>query len=839
MRKFRLFTTQATPTANTMNVSILPRFRTVTIGLFGALLGVVVNDRAAALAPEELEFFESKVRPLLVERCYKCHSEDKETEGDLALDTRRGWQTGGRSGPAIVPGKPEESLLIGSLTHENRELKMPPKKKLRPDEIEILKRWVAMGAPDPREGGTPVRTEAKPDLSHAKTFWAFQPVVRPVAPTVSQKEWVQTPVDAFILAGLEPQGLPPSPRADRRTLLRRLFYDLTGLPPSAEEQTQFLADESPDAYRHLVERLLASPRYGERWGRHWLDIARYSDANGMDENTAYAQAYRYRNYVIEAFKHDKPFDQFIREQIAGDLLPESGSARAREEQLVATGFLVIGPKFLAEDDPVKLQMDVIDEQVDTIGRAFLGMTLGCARCHDHKLDPISTADYYALAGIFKSTKTMESLNVVSRWNERPLGSPGEFEAWKRHSNKTRELETKLRATREAASKALPEEHRSRPAAEKEKLFPEDVRQTLQSLTAAHQELLQMAPQLDFAMAVEEAKPEDVRIHYRGNHMTQGPVVARGIPEVFRGTGERAIPATQSGRLELAEWLASSRNPLTARVFVNRVWQWHFGKGIVRSPDYFGKLGELPTHPELLDWLADEFMRSGWSVKHLHRLILLSATWQMSDRADSRVIAADPENRLWSRMPRRRLEAEAIRDSLLWVAGELQVQADGPPLPMKSHDRVSTVGRPVDVTLYDRPVRSVYLPVVRSEVYAPLAAFDFPDPTGVAGSRDATLVPAQALFFMNDRLVAQNTLATARRVLQPTPGDDAERVRRLFALVLARPAREDEVRATLAFLGEHEARWRAEKPQQAEEARLRAWQAVCRALVSSNEFVFVN
>ncbi|MEY5024746.1 MAG: hypothetical protein RLZZ244_274 [Verrucomicrobiota bacterium] len=795
---------------------------------------------AAAPTPEALHFFESKVRPLLVERCYKCHSEDGDNEGDLTLDTRQGWQTGGRSGPAIIPGKPEESLLIGSLSHENRELKMPPKKKLAPAEVEILTQWVAMGAPDPREGSSPAKPTSVAPTTDAKHFWAFQAVSRPTIPPVRRPHWVQTPVDAFILSELEANALSPAPQADRRTLLRRLSYDLTGLPPTPEEQARFLSDPSPEAYRHLVERLLASPRYGEHWGRHWLDVARYSDSNGMDENTAYAQAYRYRDYVIDSFNHDKPFDQFVREQVAGDLLPLHTASRAKHEPLIATGFLVVGPKFLAEDDPVKLQMDIVDEQIDTIGRAFLGMTFGCARCHDHKIDPISTADYYALAGILKSTKTMETLTVVSRWNERPLGTEAEFSAWKKHSQKIKALEAKLKTAREAAVNALPEEHRKKSKAEQEKQFPPETLQTLRGLEASLKELTEAAPHLDFAMAVEEQeKPADVRIHYRGNHMTQGPVVPRRIPEVFKDTGEVPISPNQSGRLELARWLSSNRNPLTARVFVNRVWHWHFGKGIVRSPDYFGKLGEAPTHPKLLDWLADEFMRSGWSVKHLHRLILLSSTWQMSGQANPRALAEDPDNRLWSHIPKRRLEAESIRDSMLSLARRLDTCADAPPLPMKSHERVSTVGAPVHPKLYERPVRSVYLPVVRSDVYAPLSVFDFPDPTTGVGCRDTTLVPAQALFLMNHPMASENALATAQWLMELPKVNTEERLEHLFCAAFSRPPSRSELEATLAFLSTHEVRWKSQKPEAAQEAPLRAWQAVCRAVFSSNEFLFLN
>src|SRR5262245_24766259 len=408
----------------------------------------------AAADPKALEFFENKVRPLLAERCLECHGPEKQ-KGNLRLDSLATILKGGDSGPALVPGKPDESLVVQAIGYTS-DIKMPPKSKLPEREIADLKQWIRLGAPWPNAGAddAPATRAAGAQITaEQRAFWAFQPVTAPDVPAVRRPEWPRSTIDHFILAGLEAAGLEPAAPASKRTLIRRATFDLTGLPPTVEEVNAFLTDDSPDAFSNVVDRLLASPRYGERWGRHWLDVARYADSNGLDENLAYANAYRYRDYVIAAFNRDKPFNRFVMEQIAGDLLP-AGSHDQSFEGLIATGFLCLGAKMLAEDDPVKMQMDIIDEQVDTIGRTFLGLTLGCARCHDHKFDPIPTDDYYALAGIFKSTKTMTSFSVVASWQERPLASPEAVRTQQDHRRKINDKQGEVNRLVEKANQQL-------------------------------------------------------------------------------------------------------------------------------------------------------------------------------------------------------------------------------------------------------------------------------------------------------------------------------------------------------------------------------------------------
>ena len=548
---------------------------------------------------------------------------------------------------------------------------MPPKGRLNDAEMAELTEWVRTGAVWPESRTTSATgSPASRTTKGPAAFWAFQAPRDPAPPEVQAVDWPCSPLDRFILAALERKGLAPASPADKRTLIRRATFDLTGLPPTPEEvdvvpRRRLVRRPS----QRVVDRLLASPRYGERWGRHWLDLARYADSNGMDENVAYANAFRYRDYVIHAFNADKPYDQFVKEQIAGDLLARTGDDRLNHERLTATGFLVIGPKMLAEDDPVKMEMDIIDEQVDTVGRVFMGLTIGCARCHDHKFDPIPTADYYALAGIFKSTRSMQNHKVVAMWNERPLGTEAQRAAFEVHEREVNRRTAEIKARVDEAKAALTRNGRAlseNPEAD----FPPETVDELRRLRKDLAEFEKKAPPLRKVMSVEEQAITNLRVHIRGNHLTLGEEVPRRFPRILAGADQTPIDASRSGRLELASWLAQPDHPLTARVMVNRIWLWHFGDGLVRSPDNFGRLGDRPVHPELLDWLAHRFVESGWSIKAMHRLIMLSSTYQMSTRYDSQAALVDPENRLHWRMSRRRLEAEAIRDAILAVSGEL-------------------------------------------------------------------------------------------------------------------------------------------------------------------------
>ncbi len=757
--------------------------------------------------PEQIRFFETNIRPLLADHCYSCHGPKKQ-RADLRLDTHAAIRKGGGSGALAVVGQPAKSLLLRAVRHEDPDLKMPPGKKLSNRQIADLARWVEMGLPYP-----PDQAVKRPE-EESKTFWAFQPPTDSPVPAVRAAAWPRSHLDHFILAKLEAKGLKPAPPADRRTLIRRATFDLTGLPPTPAEVEAFVHDCSPDAFAKVVDRLLSSPHYGERWGRHWLDIARYADSNGLDENVAFGTAWRYRDYVVTAFNRDKPYDQFLLEQLAGDLLPESDDPSVRHERLIATGFLSLGPKVLAEVDERKMEMDIIDEQVDTVGRAVLGLTLGCARCHDHKFDPLSTKDYYGLAGIFKSTRTMEHFRKVARWHENPLASAKEMEARADHEREVARLRETVK--RLAAKKAGPE--------------LKQMREELARLEKA-------APDLPTALGVTEGAVVDVPVHIRGNHLRLGEVVPRHVPVVLAGPRPPRFDTSQSGRLQLAQWLVRRDHPLTARVLVNRVWRWHFGQGIVRTPDNFGRLGERPDNQPLLDWLAHRFTESGWSVKALHRLIVLSSTYQMSATDDPRAAEVDPENRLYWRANVRRLEAEAIRDSLLAVTGTLDRSMGGSLLHVKNRaylfDHTSR-----DATKYDSRRRSLYLPVIRNNVYDVFQLFDFPDPAVPNGDRATTTVAPQALFLMNSAWVAGLCEHLAGTLLVAQGFDDAARVRLLYRKAYGRDATAQETARALALVRDVEGAL-APRESDVSRRRLGAWAALAQTVVSANEFIYIE
>lgn len=791
-----------------------------------AVLGIVASLSApapAAAEPERavVERFEKKVRPLLAARCWQCHGPEKQ-KGRLRLDSAAAIGAGGESGPVVLAGKPEESRLIEAIGYAG-ELKMPPRGKLTAPEIAELTEWVRAGAFWP-DAGT-ARTESAPRSNagaslftkEQKSFWAFQRPRDPVPPAVKATGWPTSPVDQFILAGLEKHSLTPAPQTDKRTLIRRATFDLTGLPPTRAEVDAFLADQAPDAFARVVDRLLASPHYGERWGRHWLDLARYADSNGMDENVAYANAFRYRDYVIKAFNDDKPYDQFVIEQIAGDQVTPAADETLNHDRITATGFLVLGPKMLAEDDPMKMEMDIIDEQVDTVGRVFMGLTLGCARCHDHKFDPIPTADYYSLAGIFKSTKTMQNHKVVAMWNERALANDQDRRKLEAHKKEVarREAEiTKLAAKGGAGSK-----------------------EELRRLRASLAEFQKQAPAVPEVMSVEDQAITNLRVHIRGNYLTLGEDVPRRFPRILAGENQPALDSSRSGRLELAEWLTGPDHPLTARVMVNRLWLWHFGVGLVDSPDNFGRLGDRPVNLALLDWLARRFVASGWSIKSMHRLIMLSSTYQMSTRFDRAAALVDPDNRLHWRTSRRRLEAEAIRDAILTVSGQLDLAMGGTLMTEKSHAYVNSTTRSGSTT-YQVNLRSVYLPVIRSGLYDVFQAFDFADPSASNGKRIPTTVAPQALFMMNDRLVLRCAEAMARRLLDHPGLDDSGRIRLAYRSAYGRlPTVSEITRANdylrrFAAVIDSQGVYTGSRP-------LRSWQALCQALLASSEFIYLD
>jgi hypothetical protein len=774
------------------------------------------------LDPAGVLFFEQKIRPVLIRHCYSCHStQGKKARGGLRVDARAALLAGGDSGPALVAGKPETSLLIRALRHD--QIAMPPKERLPEEVVNDFVRWIELGAPDPRDGRmTSTRTGI--NIEEGRKFWAFQSPRRHDAPAVRDTNWSRGFVDRFILAALEARGLRPTRDADRPMLLRRLSLDLIGLPPTPQEIDAFISDRSPDAWARMVDRLLASPAFGERWGRHWLDLARYADSNGKDENFTYHDAWRYRDHVIASFNVDKPFDQFIQEQIAGDLLP-AANQRERDDLLTATGFLVVGPKMLFDRDKFKQMMDVVDEQIDTIGRTFLGLTLGCARCHDHKFDPVPTIDYYALAGILASTRTLDGTKLgnplISGWMVRGLGLGGEKAraAQVAHQNK---LEAVSESLRKAES-----DLRVQQAAKKSSDQIDPLPQRVKALKAEEAMLKATAPPAPpLVMAVrDEDDPSDMRVNIRGNPGALGDVVPRGFLKV--ATRHRGvIPEDRSGRLELAQWLAGRDNPLTARVFVNRAWMHLFGKGLVRTVDDFGAQGERPTHPELLDTLAIRFVEEGWSVKKLVRAIVMSHTYQIAVVEDGRAARVDPENRLLWRAHRRRLQAEVLRDAMLSVAGQLDRRMGGSSVSGLGEHATNNNAKDTLDTDRDRR-RSVYLPVIRNGLPSIFEVFDFADPDATTGKRNSTIVPTQALYLMNSPFVIEQARKTAEWLLAVATTDEG-RLDVLYRRALGRVPTAQERETALRFLSE-----------QREGGKLRAWAAVCQAMFGCTEYRFVE
>ena len=777
----------------------------VALAIEVAPKGALAQENPAA--PDQLRFFETSIRPLLVDQCQKCHGPQKQ-KAELRLDSRARILKGGENGPAAVPGQPDKSLLLKAVRHVNGTPKMPDGKKLTDREIADLTRWVQMGLPYPESVTAP---KADP-----KTWWAFQSPRKPEVPKVVNATWPQSLLDHFILAKLEAKGLTPAFAADRRTLIRRATFDLTGLPPTPEEIDAFIKDNSTNAFAKVVDRLLASPHYGERWGRHWLDVARYADSNGLDENVAFGNAWRYRDYVVRAFNDDLPFDQFILEQLAGDLL-ESKDVAIRQRRLIATGFLSLGPKVIAEVDEKKMELDIVDEQIDTVGRAFLGLTLGCARCHDHKFDPIPMADYYGLAGIFRSTKTMDHFKKVARWHEHPLALANDPSIKAAHE---REI---------AKQNAVIKDLEQKPTVES-KVRLKLLRDELAKLEKA-------GPTIPTAMGVADGAIIDAPIHPRGNHTKLGKVVPRHVPVILAKEHAPSFDAKTSGRLELARSLVQPDHPLTARVMVNRIWRWHFGYGIVRSTDNFGTLGELPSDQHLLDWLALRFMEERWSIKAMHRIIMLSSTYQTSANADPKTKEADPENRLQGRANVRRLEVEAIRDAFLAVGGVLDRSAGGSMLHVKNREYLFD-HTSKDTTNYDSRRRSLYLPVVRNNLYDVFQLFDYPDPAIPSGDRSTTTVAPQALFLMNSDWTMKNCDHLAESLLKEAGLDDAGRVRRLYLKAYGREATDVETAKALALVRDVDSAMQ-KREVNLDRRRVQAWSSLCQVVVSANEFLYLQ
>ncbi len=768
-------------------------------------------------SPRQIAFFEQRIRPVLVKHCYKCHSQKaKEVQGELYLDTRQGLLEGGQSGPAIVPGKPEESLLLEALRWES--LEMPPEEKLPERVIRDFERWIRMGAPDPRTGKV---VRKKMDVSQGRTYWAFQPPRKWPLPQVRDSSWPSDPVDYFILARLEAAGLRPVEDADPATLIRRVSFDLTGLPPRPEDVEAFLAEPTLENYARYVDRLLASVEFGQRWAQHWLDVARFGESTGKDVNFTYPYAWRYRDWVVDALNQDKPFDRFIVEQIAGDLLPARNEAE-REKLIVATGFLALGPKTLVGPQEQRL-MDTVDDQIEVTFTAFMGITVHCARCHDHKFDPIPTQDYYAIAGIFRSSETLDGVARVRRnvaEGRFAYTSPQDQEKLKRYQ----QFRQRLLQLQKRESELIRQRLRLRNRPEQARKLDQQLRQLRRQLRQLEQNPPPL-PRMAMGMA-DRPDPRDIHVLIRGEIRKRGELVPRGFLSVLDGQ-QAPIPKGQSGRLQLAQWIASPQNPLTARVIVNRVWAHLFGRGLVPTVNNFGTMGQKPSHPKLLDRLAVEFVEQGWSLKRLIRRLVLSRTYRLSSRFDPRCYEVDPDNVLRWRMQPRRLEAEAIRDAMLEVAGLLQHDPPQEGSPLMRVGVVRVRGRlQVDLSGQGVNWRSLYLPRVRGHLPEILQVFDGADPSFIIGQREVTTVPTQALFLLNSPEVRRIAQAFATRLQQEVPGDAQERVIRAYQLALGRAPDAGELNQALQFLHS------PDTPQ----AQL--WTDFCQALFASAEFRYV-
>lgn len=738
-----------------------------------------------ALTKEDTQFFEAKIRPVLSEHCYKCHSHtaDKIKAG-LLLDSRDALLHGGNSGPIIVPGNPDESLLIQALRYTDEDLQMPPEDhggKLSDQQIADFTEWVRRGAPDPR--APLVTASGKSYGGVGRKHWSFQPVQKPAVPTVKNSAWIRSPVDNFVLARLEAAGLAPNPLADKRTLIRRVTFDLTGLPPTESEIQRFLADESPDAFAKVVDRLLASPAYGERWARHWMDVARYSDTKGdppRRDDPRFPHAWTYRDYLIESFNTDKPYPQFITEQLAADFLVKNVAARAKAAKqeppddqavLAALGFLRLGNQHDGRRN------DIIDDRIDVTTKAFLGLTVSCARCHDHKFDPIPTKDYYSLFGVFANTTEPRLAMLEPTLASRLAVTPELTE----YLEKGRALMSQG----EDLQKQFVEMRRNR------ERDPQKRRELVRAEGRLQREIgnLEMnhpgAPARAHALT-DVPKPKDYPVLIRGEAGNTGDLVPRRFLEIL-SPDPKNRPAWKkgSGRLELAESIADPKNPLTARVLVNRLWQQHFGAGFVATPDDLGNMAGVPSHPELLDWLAAKFINDGWSIKQLHRTMLLTSTYQQSGRTNPAALAADPDNRLLWHFGLRRLDFEEIYDSLLAIAGTLDRTVGGKPVTPASDQ----FGKR----------RAIYFLIDRRNPPELLTQFDFPNSDTPTGKRHDTTVPQQSLFLMNSPLVVETARKLTHRAEFSAYDRDEQRVASLYLAIFQREPTQQEIDLAMRYV----------------------------------------
>jgi hypothetical protein len=964
-------------------------------GLLTLALPARAADKPAPPSPEAVRFFETKVRPVLVEHCYKCHA-DKKHKGNLRVDSRAALLAGGDLGPAIVPGQPEKSVFIRAINHASDELKMPPEKQLPKEKITDLTRWIQMGAPWPgaEEAKVPVRGP-KEISAQDRAFWSFQPVKRPGVPAVKNTRWVANPIDAFILAKLEAKGLTPAPSASKQVLIRRAYYDLIGLPPTPEEVEAFVADRSPNAYETMIDRLLDSPRYGEKWARHWLDVVRYAESNSYERDNPKPHAWRYRDYIIRAFNSDKPYDRFVREQIAGDELADGGN-----DGIIATGYYRLG---IWDDEPTdreQARADGLDDIVATTGQVFLGLTLDCARCHDHKIDPIPQRDYYKVTAFFQGVtdfhnggksdevplfgdpatkaeyerrvkdlerRRNEKQAVIAAiekdfvhryeidrgerveqpdlddlqykfyrdtWEKLPDFSNLKAEDTGRLPNRLFDLSPRTRneafgfvfegvlvvptagnytffldaddgarltiagkkaidydgmhklGTQQQATVELPAgrvpvkleyfQHSAQMGlkvawsgpgftrrrlsasgqaplsgrdlgqlleAHGQRLLGKEKHGTYRQLRKEMNVLLKERVPADMALAVTEmsATPPDTFVFARGNAHARGDKVEPGFPEVLGtsapGLKKPAPGASTSGRrTALADWLVAKENPLAARVMVNRIWQHHFGRGIVRSPNNFGFQGDKPTHPELLDWLATEFAERGWRMKSLHRLIMTSNAYRMSSAPEPKALAADPINDLLWRFDMRRLTAEEIRDSLLAVNGTLNLKMHGPPIYVEIPKEIMA-GQSMPGHNWgksppeEQARRSIYIHVKRSLITPILETFDLAETDRSTPVRFNTTQPTQALAMLNSDFLQQQAGLLATRLKKECGAEPAKRVERALYLTTQRKPDAKEIRRGVELMAtlRSEARVSEEK----------ALAYFCLMALNLNEFVYLD
>ncbi len=762
---------------------------------------LLITSAAAGATPAE-DFFEAKVRPVFAKNCYACHTA-AQTSG-LRVDSREGLLKGGTRGPAIVPGKPEESLLIKAIHYTDSHLRMPPPSELGAEDVRAIEQWIQDGAPWPEKAPivAPVIT------AQQRAFWSYQKPVKPAIPATKNTAWAYNDIDRFVMAKFEEKKLVPAKDADKRTLARRVTLDLTGLPPTPDEMQAFLADKSPQAYEHLVDRLLASKAYGERWGRMWLDVVRFADTAGNGADYPVPDSYKYRDWVIQSYAQDMPYDEFVREQIAGDLLP-STSEPEHWNKIIATGYL-------ANARRSEGRVDTVSDAVDNIGYSFLGLSVACARCHDHKFDPIPTRDYYSMFGILNSAKFAQPGSEPIRYQrDMVFRDPN---ATKSQEYLDFQAQLKPVADSIAAVNKLP--------------YFDDV---LPMLQARRIDLYKRAPHFETAYAVTEGTPANAHVLPYGDARNPGEEAPRGFLQILGG---QTLPPTEtgSGRLELANWIASPDNPLTTRVIVNRIWQGHFGRGIVQTPNDFGSRGAAPTNPELLDYLATHFVERGWSIKAMQRDILLSHTYRLaSERVDADA-AIDADNIYMWRQTRRRMDAEQVRDAMLAVSGKLDTTPAGPqPFPAEwewnysAHVPFSAV--------YDTNRRSVYLMVQRIRQHPYLGLFDAADPNASTGVRSSNITSLQALFFMNGELprVCADNLATAVEKDYPSVGAQVDHV--FWSVYNRAPSPRDKDRAQ-TFLTKAEGVYKA-KGSSGSEAQQKAMAAFIEALFSTNEFLFVE